>query len=164
MWMNMFCKPWRDKQRQQKGLCVLSLSYSLGVYSLQRKKSSYATISWKDTNCTSCLKTPARNVLCIRLFVPLNNPMDSCYWASSHSSDWVYPNTVFILCGITKVFPSSWYIARKTLKGLSHEIDLDNFDKNLRMLALISAAASFWIFRRRLRFLVEIKHLLSGKC
>jgi hypothetical protein len=29
------------------------------------------------------------------------------------------------------------------LKGLSHEIDFDNIDKNLRMLALISAVAGF---------------------
>jgi hypothetical protein len=29
------------------------------------------------------------------------------------------------------------------LKGLSHEIDFDNIDKNLRMLALINAAAGF---------------------
>ncbi len=29
------------------------------------------------------------------------------------------------------------------LKGLAHEIDFDNIDKNLRMLALISAAAGF---------------------
>ncbi len=47
-----------------------------------------------------------------------------------------------------------------TLKGLSHEIDFDNFDKNWRMLSLISTAASFWIFWRRLWFLVEIKHPL----
>jgi hypothetical protein len=25
-------------------------------------------------------------------------------------------------------------------------------------------AARFWIFQRHLKFLVEIKHLLSGKC
>ncbi len=31
-------------------------------------------------------------------------------------------------------------------------------------MALIRAAAGFWIFRRLLCFLVEIKHLLSGKC
>ncbi len=49
-------------------------------------------------------------------------------------------------------------------KELSHEIDFDNFDKNWRMLALVSAVASFWIFRRSLWFLVEIKHPLSGKC
>ncbi len=50
------------------------------------------------------------------------------------------------------------------LKGLSHEVDFDNIDKNWRMLAIISAAAGFWIFRRRLWFLVEMKHSLSGKC
>jgi hypothetical protein len=33
--------------------------------------------------------------------------------------------------------------SRYILKGLSHEIDFDNIDKNLRMLALISAAAGF---------------------
>ncbi len=36
------------------------------------------------------------------------------------------------------------------LKGLSHEIDFDNIDKNRRMLALISAAAGFWIFQMHL--------------
>ncbi len=50
------------------------------------------------------------------------------------------------------------------LKGLSHEIDFDNIDKNWGMLALISAAAGFWLFWRRLWFLVEIKHPLSGTC
>jgi hypothetical protein len=34
----------------------------------------------------------------------------------------------------------SWDTA---LKGLSHEIDFDNIDKNCQMLALISAAAGF---------------------
>ncbi len=50
------------------------------------------------------------------------------------------------------------------LKGLSHEIDFDNIEKNWRMLALISAAAGFWFFQMHLWFLVEIKHPLSGKC
>ncbi len=50
------------------------------------------------------------------------------------------------------------------LKGLSHEVDFNNIDKNWQMLVLISAAAGFWIFRRHLWFLVEIKHPLSGKC
>ncbi len=51
-----------------------------------------------------------------------------------------------------------------SLKGLSHEIDFDNVDENWQMLALTRTAAGFWIFRRHLWFLVEIKHLLSGKC
>ncbi len=50
------------------------------------------------------------------------------------------------------------------LKGLSHEIDFYNVDENLQMLALIRAAAGLWIFWRHLWFLVEIKHVLSGKC
>ncbi len=49
------------------------------------------------------------------------------------------------------------------LKGLSHEIDFNNAEENWQMLALISAAAGFWLFRRPLSFLVEIKHLLSAK-
>ena len=32
------------------------------------------------------------------------------------------------------------------LKGLSHEIDFKNFDKNLQNLALLREAAGFWIF------------------
>ncbi len=50
------------------------------------------------------------------------------------------------------------------LKGLSHEMDFNNVDENWQMLALLSAAAGFWIFRMPLWFLIEIKHLLSGKC
>ncbi len=50
------------------------------------------------------------------------------------------------------------------LKGLSHEIDLKNVDENGQILALLRAAAGFWIFWRLLWFLVEIKHLCSGKC
>ncbi len=50
------------------------------------------------------------------------------------------------------------------LKGLSHEIDFDNVDENWQMLALTRAVAGFWILRRHLWFVVEIKHLLSGKC
>ncbi len=52
----------------------------------------------------------------------------------------------------------------RTLKGLSHEIDFKNVDENGQIFALIRAAAGFWIFRRHLWFLVEIKHILSGKC
>jgi hypothetical protein len=66
------------------------------------------------------------------------------------------------------IIPSSvvMYKVEKSfvLKGLSPEIDFQNVDKNWQILALIRAAASFWIFRRNLWFLVEIKHLLSGKC
>ncbi len=47
------------------------------------------------------------------------------------------------------------------LKGLSYEIDFENVDKNWQTLALIRAAAGFWIFRRHLWFLVEIKHFLA---
>ncbi len=36
------------------------------------------------------------------------------------------------------------------LKGLSYEIDFENVDKNLQILALIRAAACFQIFRRHL--------------
>ncbi len=32
------------------------------------------------------------------------------------------------------------------LKGLSHEIDFKNFDKNLQNLAYLRDAAGFWIF------------------
>ncbi len=39
---------------------------------------------------------------------------------------------------------------RKMLKGLSHEIDFDNIEKNLRMLALINAAAGFRFFQMHL--------------
>ncbi len=52
----------------------------------------------------------------------------------------------------------------QTLKGLSHEIDFKNVVKNGQILALIRAAAGFWIFRRLLWFLVEIKHQFPGKC
>ncbi len=57
-----------------------------------------------------------------------------------------------------------WHPFPTALKVLSHEIDFDNVDENWQMLALIRAAAGFWIFWRHLWFLVEIKHLLSGKC
>ncbi len=50
------------------------------------------------------------------------------------------------------------------LKGLSHEMDFNNVEENWQMLALLSAAAGFLIFQRPLWFLIEIKHLLSGKC
>ncbi len=50
------------------------------------------------------------------------------------------------------------------LKGLSYEIDFENVDENWQILALTRAAAGFWIFQRHLWFLVEIKHLFSGKC
>jgi hypothetical protein len=33
-----------------------------------------------------------------------------------------------------------------SLKGLSHEIDFRNFDKNLQNLAYLRDAAGFWIF------------------
>ncbi len=52
----------------------------------------------------------------------------------------------------------------KCLKELSYEIDFENVDENLQILALIRAAADFWIFQRHLWFSVEKKHLLSGKC
>ncbi len=45
-----------------------------------------------------------------------------------------------------------------SLKGLSHEIDFKNVVENGHILALLRAAAGFWIFRRLLWFLVEIKH------
>ncbi len=38
------------------------------------------------------------------------------------------------------------------LKGLSHEMDFHNVDENWQILALLSAAAGFWIFRRPLWF------------
>ncbi len=41
------------------------------------------------------------------------------------------------------------------LKGLSHEIDFENVDENLQILALTRAAAGFWIFQRHLWFLVQ---------
>ncbi len=50
------------------------------------------------------------------------------------------------------------------LKGLSHEIDFKNVDENGQILALTRAAAGFWIFRRLLWFLIEIKHQFPGKC
>ncbi len=50
------------------------------------------------------------------------------------------------------------------LKGLSYEIDFENVGENWQILALTRAAAGFWIFQRHLWFLVEIKHILSGKC
>ncbi len=50
------------------------------------------------------------------------------------------------------------------LKGLSYETDFENLDVNWQILALTRASAGFWIFLRHLWFLVEIKHLLSGKC
>ncbi len=55
-------------------------------------------------------------------------------------------------------------ITTGVLKGLSYEIDFKNVDENWQILALIRAAAGSWIFRRYLWFLVEIKHVLSGKC
>ncbi len=48
------------------------------------------------------------------------------------------------------------------LQGLSHEIDFKNVDENGHILALLRAAAGFWIFRRLLWFLVEIKHQFPG--
>ncbi len=51
-----------------------------------------------------------------------------------------------------------------SLKWLSYEIDFNKVVENWQTLALIRAAAGFWIFRRHLWFLIEIKHLLSGKC
>jgi hypothetical protein len=52
-----------------------------------------------------------------------------------------------------------------SLKGLSYEIDFENIDKNWEIVALIRAAAGFLrIFRRHIRFFVEIKHLLTDKC
>jgi hypothetical protein len=45
------------------------------------------------------------------------------------------------------------------LKGLSYEIDFEDVDENLQILAQIRAAAGFRIFRRHLLFLIEIKHL-----
>jgi hypothetical protein len=50
------------------------------------------------------------------------------------------------------------------LKGLSHEIDFKNVDENGQILALTRAAAGFWIFRRLLWFLIEIKHQFPVKC
>jgi hypothetical protein len=47
------------------------------------------------------------------------------------------------------------------LKGLSYEKDFENVDENWQIWALIRAAAGFWIFRRPLWFLVEIKHTSS---
>ncbi len=61
----------------------------------------------------------------------------------------------------------SWYrplTITKRLKGLSHEIDFKNVDENGQILALTRAAAGFWIFRRLLWFLIEIKHQFPGKC
>ncbi len=57
------------------------------------------------------------------------------------------------ICGLAEV-----------LKGLSHETDFKNVVENGQILASIRAAAGFLIFRRLLRFLVEIKHQCSGKC
>ncbi len=50
------------------------------------------------------------------------------------------------------------------LKGLSHKIDFKNVDENEQILALTRAAAGFWMFRRLLWFLVEMKHQFPGKC
>ncbi len=60
--------------------------------------------------------------------------------------------------------PTSNTATSFTLKGLSHEIDFKNVDENWQILALTRAAAGYWIFQWHLWFLVEIKHLLSGKC
>ncbi len=60
---------------------------------------------------------------------------------------------------VTKNFSNN-----KILKELSYEIDFENVDENWQILALTRAAAGFWIFQRHLWFLVEIKHLLAGKC
>ncbi len=51
-----------------------------------------------------------------------------------------------------------WSQNSGALKGLSHEIDFKNVDENGQILAILRAAAGFWIFRRLLWFLVEIKH------
>jgi hypothetical protein len=56
------------------------------------------------------------------------------------------------------------FVSKLDLKGLSHEIDFKNVVENGQILALIRAAAGFLIFRRLLRFLVEIKHQCSGEC
>ncbi len=50
-----------------------------------------------------------------------------------------------------ELFGGSFYICGTLwLKGLSHEIDFENFDENLQILALIRAVAGFRIFRRHL--------------
>jgi hypothetical protein len=59
------------------------------------------------------------------------------------------------------LFPSFLLIS---LKGPYHEIDFENVDENWQILALLRAEAGFWIFQRHLWFLVEIKHLHSGRC
>ncbi len=51
------------------------------------------------------------------------------------------------------MFAKAPQILRTTrgLKGLSHEIDFDNYDENWQMLALIISAAVFWIFESSFR-------------
>ncbi len=48
----------------------------------------------------------------------------------------------------------------KGLKGLSHDIDLKNFDKNLQNLALLWDAAVFLIFRGSDDFILQNVHVL----
>ena len=53
----------------------------------------------------------------------------------------------------------NFFVLESYLKGLSYEIDFENFDENWQILASIRAAAGFLIFRKHLWFLIEIKHL-----
>ncbi len=91
-------------------------------------------------------------------------PVCRCLCSGSAAVALLGPANIGQKCGRCFHHGPNIYKYTKPLKGLSHEIDFENIDKNWRMLALISAAAGFRIFRRRLCFLVEIKHSLSGKC
>ncbi len=87
-----------------------------------------------------------------------------CYWSRERMCRYISARLFCPICPSRSRCSCKKIMLWSILKGLSHEIDFDNIAKNWRMLAFISAAAGFLIFRRHLWFLVERKHPLSGKC
>jgi hypothetical protein len=59
---------------------------------------------------------------------------------------------------------SNVHFFSEKVKGTVLRDRFENVDENGQILALIRAATDFLFFRKDLGFLVEIKHLLSGKC
>ncbi len=138
--------------------CVILSHFSYPVHVQQSTFSlSYCRLCWIIPTCVELSKSRLsypRLCLSIRLV-----------WTCDDLSLKPYPSRKpSCITSLKCMMPTRRAELVLILKGLSYEIDFENVDENLQILALTRASAGFRIFQRHLWFLVKIKPLLSGKC
>ncbi len=140
-WVLLFVWNWKQ---QQKDFRQNNVKWTKNVHAYKRNLSDKSKkVNSQKTKIIIKLKSS-----------PYSSMFGQCRWSSSSKS-----------MQIKKALLSQTSTGnlKTILKGLSNERDFKNVNANWKILALINAAASLWIFLRQL-WLVEIKHLLSCKC